>query len=198
MWNPSCWQKSTSKDNNKIEKERYSTSFVSVAFYKQPLFYLLRISNYSWSLIDQIVFFKCKKLMLLVFNQQPAACCVPTLSLTKAAWMVSKFPDFLFPIWHRGRSIVEVTPAAWHKQPLADCLPSQCWHRHFPSLLRRLIFMYFYCNYMAAILGFQQALVFFFPFPPTGAFHPRLQIELSDCQLFPKPWRIKPNSKQKI
>lgn len=112
--------------------------------------------------------------------------------------MASKFPDFLFPIWHRGPSIVEVTPAAWHKHPLADCLPSQCWHRHFPSLLRRLIFMYFYCNYMAEILGFQQALVFFFSFPPAGAFHPRLQIELSDCQLFPKPWRIKPNSKQKI
>lgn len=127
--------------------------------------------------------------------KSPAACCVQTRSLKEAGWITSKFPDFLFPIWHQAPSIVAVTPTASHKHPLADCLPSQCWHRHFPSLSGRLIFMYFHCNYMAAILDFQHALVFF---PPAGAFHPRPQIKLSYCQNFPKPLRIKPNSKQKI
>lgn len=92
--------------------------------------------------------------------KSPAACCVQTRSLKKAGWITSKFPDFLFPIWHQAPSIVAVTPTASHKHPLADCLPSQCWHWHFPLLSGRLIFMYFHCNYMALILDFHHALVF--------------------------------------
>lgn len=36
------------------------------------------------------------------------------------------------------------------------------------------------------------------PSPPVGAFHPWLQIKLSDCQHFPELLRTKSTSKQKI
>lgn len=119
--------------------------------------------------------------------QQPAECWL-TASVTERACLIPKKFTYFFVIshfWNSGLPFVEVTPTVSHKHSLADCLPSQCWHWHFPSLSGRLIFMYFYCNYMA------EFFIYIFPkmplFSPTGAFHPQLQIKLSYCQHFLLP-----------
>lgn len=90
----------------------------------------------------------------------------------------------------------------WADPPLTGTnAPLQTVYHHnaetgtFPHC-RGLIFMYFYSNYMA-VFGFLKCPVPP-PFPPVGAFHPWLQIKLSDCQHFPELLRTKSTSKQKI
>lgn len=138
----------------------------------------------------------CLVVLLMLNHHQPAECRLTASTPERAGWIEKKFPDFLFPSWNSGLSIVEVTPTVSHKHSLADCLPSQCWHWHFPSLSRGLIFMYFHCNYMAMIfLYFQNTLVFpHWRFSSTTAD----QTELLPTLCFPEPLRIKPTSKQKI
>lgn len=102
----------------------------------------------------------CLMALMVLNHYQPAVSQLTSSTPERASWTVRKFPDFLFPIWHQGLSIVEVTPTVPHKHSLADYLPSQCRQWHFPSLSGGLIFMYFHCNYMAVFLDFQNALVF--------------------------------------
>lgn len=122
---------------------------------------------------------------LAVNHQRPAACRLTGLKGLLHYKEVS------------GLFISYLTPK-WADPPLSDTnAPSQTVYHHnghagtFPHCWG-LIFMYFYCNY-TAVLDFQNAC-----FPPAGAFHPRLQIKLSDCQHVPELLRIKPTSKQKI
>lgn len=137
----------------------------------------------------------CLVVLLMLNHHQPAVCRLTASTPERAGWIVRKFPDFLFPSWNSGLSIVEVTPTESHKHSLADCLPSQCWHWHFPSLSGGLIFMYFHCNYMAVFLYFQNGLVFpHWRFSSTAAD----QTELLPTLCLPEPLRIKPTSKQKI
>lgn len=137
----------------------------------------------------------CLVVLLMLNHHQPAVCRLAASTAERAGWIVKKFPDFLVPSWNSGLSIVEVTPTESHKHSFADCLPSQCWHWHFPSLSGGLIFMYFHCNYMAMFSYFQNALVFpHWCFPSTTPD----QTELLPTHCFLEPLNIKPTSKQKI
>ena len=141
----------------------------------------------------------CHVVLLMLNHHQPAECRL-TASMPENGWLDCEEVSglFIFPSWNSGLSVVEVTPTVSHKHSLADCLPSQCWHWHFPSLSGGLIFMYFHCNYTAVFfffLYFQNTLVFpHWCFSSTTAD----QTELVPTLCFPEPLRIKPTSKQKI